>query len=62
MSHEFDNWDDDTLDDAIREHDYKITWKCPQCDFEYADYPGVNEALDCPDCGVRCQQAGASYV
>lgn len=45
-----------------REHDYALVWKCPQCDYKYESEPSVNEAMPCPICGCRTEQAGESYI
>ncbi len=44
-----------------QERNLRIIWSCPQCNYEYEDYPGSNEAMLCPDCHVPCMQTGESY-
>ncbi len=44
-----------------QEHDLRIIWQCPMCDYEYEDYPGINEAMPCPEHGCSCVRRGESY-
>jgi len=44
------------------EHEHRIVWQCPQCNYQYEAERYVNEALECPHCKVRCEQAGESYL
>lgn len=44
-----------------REHDFKIIWRCPQCDYSYESPRYENEALRCPDCKCPTLQSGESY-
>ena len=55
------NYDDYMYNGEAQEHDLMIIWGCPNCDFEYEDYPGINEADTCPDCECRCIRKGVSY-
>lgn len=46
-----------------REHEFRIRWGCPLCrSYEYEDERYCNQALPCPDCGVKCVQIGESHL
>ncbi len=52
---------EEELDRWEREHDFKVRWACPACDYEYEAPRDTNERLKCPTCGERCERAGESY-
>lgn len=60
MSRYYNDERQEELDQQERE--YKLIWRCTRCSYEYEDMPGYNEALECPDCGIRTIQVGESYL
>lgn len=62
MSRYYDERREREDDEWEREHEYKLRWQCTQCSYEYECEPGCNEALKCPDCGIKTIQVGESYL
>ena len=60
MSYEIHS--EEELEDWEHEHQFRLVWKCPECDYRYEAERHVNEALKCPDCDMRCISVGETYL
>lgn len=47
--------------DWEREHQHRLIWSCPQCEYSYESERCVNEALNCPHCKCQTVNSGESY-